>query len=87
MLGTASSSLGVVVFVVTLRGILTARGSEWHAAREIWRVGTIYVPSPYTIGLGLFAIALGILGVVFSRRHGKLSWTSVFGIALVFLSL
>jgi hypothetical protein len=87
MLGTASAALGLLVFVVTVVGFLTASGSKWHQPRGIEGGGTIYVPSPYTVGLGLVAIAFGVLGVILSWRLGKRYWTSLCGVVLVLLAL
>lgn len=87
MLGTASAALGLAVFVATVVGFPTASGSRWHVPQRFEGVRTIVIAYSYMIELGLLAMVLGILGVILSRRHGRLSWASIFGVALVLASL
>jgi hypothetical protein len=87
MLGTASAALAVVVFAVTLLGLLARTGARWHQPRSIGGVKTIYLPSPDTLGLGFLGMALGALGLLVSWRLRQLSWASAFGVALILLAL
>jgi hypothetical protein len=87
MLGTASAALAVVVFAVSLMAIRAVTASRWYEPRTLGSGGTIYQPSSYTLGLGFIGLVLGVLGAILSRRLRKLSWSSVFGVALIVLTL
>ena len=87
ILGATSASLALVILAVTFGGILNGRGSDWLDPRVVGQGVKIYVPSPYTVGIGMLGIAFGLLGIIFSWRLGKLSWLSVFGIAIILIAL